>query len=538
MCQRVAGAPRSAWLTLLCAASFTIGCARAPQSKPSAEANSTAAQQVPHNSDIANEIHNFCGDCHVVPRPESFPRRAWYREVERGYNFYYESNRTDLHVPVRADVVAYFQERAPDELDLPHPPPLDTRLTFSKTDISVASVPLNSPAGRSPAVAHLNWNNNVGIGQAAKVEGLEGLLVSDMRVGQFYNLAVDAKRNAVVTAKAFVANASHAEPTDLDNDGRQDFLVADLGSFSPEDHSRGAVIWVRQHDNGQFVGEPLINNLGRVSDVQVTDFNGDQLLDLVVAEFGWLKTGRILTFLNNGNVSAAGVPQFDEQVVDKRHGVIHVPVADLNSDGRSDFVALISQEFETIVGFINRGDGTFEPQTILPPRDPSFGSSGIQLVDLDQDGDLDVLYTNGDLLDSLHVKPYHGIHWIENLRDGDWHPRELLAMPGVMRAIAGDLDGDTDLDIVACAFIPPQSLVEDQQKERMATVAWLEQTAAGTFQPHALELGAPIHAALELGDFDRDGKLDIAVGNFQEDQDTALTLWWNDTRERQTSYQE
>src|SRR5579859_2502139 len=105
---------------------------------------------------------------------------------------------------------------------------------------------------------------------------------------------------------------------------------------------------------------------------------------------------------------------FVATVFDPRHGAIHVPIADLNHDGRPDFVALISQEFETVVAFLNTGPGKFEPHVTHAAPHPAFGSSGIQLVDLDQDGDLDVLYSNGDVLDSNLLRPYHGIQWLEN----------------------------------------------------------------------------------------------------------------------------
>ena len=69
-------------------------------------------------------------------------------------------------------------------------------------------------------------------------------------------------------------------------------------------------------------------------------------------------------------------------VVDERHGAIHVPVCDLNGDGRPDFVALISQEHETVVAFLNEGGGRFRKETLYTAphpelrqqRDPAGGS--------------------------------------------------------------------------------------------------------------------------------------------------------------------
>ena len=114
----------------------------------------------------------------------------------------------------------------------------------------------------------------------------------------------------------------------------------------------------------------LAGGLGRVADVQAADFDGDGDLDLVVAEFGWLETGAILLLENRTTDAEPTV--FVPSTVDPRHGAIHVPVADLNGDGRPDFVALISQEHETVVAFLNAGGAGSVPRSSTPrPTPPS-----------------------------------------------------------------------------------------------------------------------------------------------------------------------
>ena len=67
------------------------------------------------------------------------------------------------------------------------------------------------------------------------------------------------------------------------------------------------------------------------------------------------------------------------------------------------------------MAFLNEGGGRFRKETIFAGPHPAYGSSGIQLVDMDGDGDLDVLYTNGDVMDPPPIlKPYHGVQWLEN----------------------------------------------------------------------------------------------------------------------------
>jgi hypothetical protein len=468
---------------------------------------------------VRSQVATFCGDCHAVPLPESFPRSAWYDEVKRGYEFYYDSGRTDLEIPPMQDVVSFYRSQAPESLRFPS--------SVSGSDpgsVRFRRVSIRHPDDPqvlfAPGVAFLRWirpeKNQAG-----------SLLFCDMRSG---DLGVVRPNHAKLRPelRAHLANPDHAEPCDLNNDGRMDLIVADLGSFLPEDHNRGSVVWLRK-EASQDGYSPIViqKNLGRITDVEPGDFDGDGDLDLIVAEFGYQQTGRILLLVNEGFDN--GVPRFQSRQIDERHGAIHVPVVDFNGDGHLDFVALISQEHEVIELFLNQGNGRFQRQTIFAANDPSFGSSGIQLVDFDGDGDMDVLYTNGDTFDSHHVKPYHGIQWLENRGSFPFVPHHLAVMPGVHRALAGDIDGDGDLDIVAVAFLP-QQLISQQRNTELDSVMWLEQTEPGRFIRHTLEASTCNHAALELADFDEDGDLDLAVGNFRESADDQLpwfTVWWN-----------
>src|SRR5262249_35461370 len=136
-------------------------------------------------------------------------------------------------------------------------------------------------------------------------------------------------------------NPAHAEVVDLDGDGIKDILVATLGSVEPSDRLSGSVVWPRGSRDGLCTPITLLEGVGRVGDVQAADFRGVGKLDLIVAVFGWRKTGEVI-YLENQTTDWSH-PKFVKRVLDDRHGAIHVPVADINGDGRPDFVALISQ---------------------------------------------------------------------------------------------------------------------------------------------------------------------------------------------------
>ena len=189
-----------------------------------------------------------------------------------------------------------------------------------------------------------------------------------------------------------------------------------------------------------------------------------------------------------------------------------------------------SQEHEVVSWFRNLGGNRFESHELFSAGDPAFGSSGLQLVDFDRDGDVDVLYSNGDTMDSYHLKPSHAIHLLENVEGRELRDHVLVHMPGVYRALAGDLDGDGDLDVAACAFIPP-ALLSSEDRGDYAALIWLEQTEPGAYQPHVLHRARNGHMALELGDWDADGDLDLAVGGHssgQADRTDWVSLWWNE----------
>jgi hypothetical protein len=322
-----------------------------------------------------------------------------------------------------------------------------------------------------------------------------------------------------------VSNPAHAEVVDLDGDGIKDVLVANLGSYPPTDRRCGSVVWLRGKADGSFTPITLLENVGRVADVQAADFRGVGKLDLIVASFGWQQTGELI-YLENQTTDWKA-PKFASRTIDNRHGTIHVPVADLDGDGKPDFVALISQEHETVVAFLNDGKGGFRKQTLYAAPHPAYGSSGIQLVDLDGDGKLDVLYSNGDILDEPYLfKPYHGVQWLRNLGNLRFEHRPLTPMYGAHRAVAGDLLGTGRPAVVAVSFLPGDKFPE-RSKRKADAILLLEQTAPGRFERHSLAVGDCDYVVCAVGDVYGSGRQDIVVGNFGAPGTSPVTIWKN-----------
>lgn len=168
--------------------------------------------------------------------------------------------------------------------------------------------------------------------------------------------------------------------------------------------------------------------------------------------------------------------------------------------------------------FLNQGDSTFDNGTVLyAAPDPGYGSSGLQIQDLDQDGDLDIIYTNGDSFDSFEVKPHHAVHWLENLGQLKFAPHEIARLPGVHRAHAVDLDQDGDLDVVASSFLPRDLRTQFPKDTQPSAIAWLENDGLQNFRVRPIQVERCIHPALCIADFNKDGKPDLAAANFHED---------------------
>lgn len=499
-----------------------------PASNPPAAQAGTATLSAmsPDDPQFAG-IRTFCGNCHVFPQPESFPKSAWYDEVRRGFNFYYDSGRQDLSPPSQASVVTYFQQFAPVELpvaDQKDSP--DSPLSFHATEISMPDGVLAEAA----AISFVELRPGL-------EEGETDLWLSDMNSGMAAQLADIGQYAAMDTTKAVgevrfsypgvVINPAAVRQVDLNGNGIDDLLLADLGSYLPEDHNRGKVVWIPDGVSATQ-GSPvtILDHVGRVADVQVGDFDNDGRTDVVVAEFGWHKTGGLHLLTNR--MASDGTPMFKQTLLDDRSGTIHAIPTDVNRDGRLDILALISQEHEKIVAFINQADG-FQKVTVYEAPDPSWGSSGMTLTDLDHDGDLDILYTNGDSFDSYLIKPYHGVWWLENQGTMPFKPHHLAAMPGVHRAIPSDLDADGDLDIVIAAMLP-QSILDGLDVDPLHAIDWLERLPSGEFVRHVIERGQPKYAALTIGDINQDGFPDVVAGVFGDApsaQSIVVKIYWN-----------
>ncbi len=146
----------------------------------------------------------------------------------------------------------------------------------AESPIHFQSSSLNFALSEPVAISFVDWQEK---------SGSDGeLWLSDMRSGgvlKFSELNQDGSSTSpgmMKVDKQTVPNPAAVRRVDLDANGVEDLVVTDLGSFLPEDHQRGQVVWIPDGTT-EAARSPVVlwNNVGRVADVQPIDWNSDGL---------------------------------------------------------------------------------------------------------------------------------------------------------------------------------------------------------------------------------------------------------------------
>ena len=333
-------------------------------------------------------------------------------------------------------------------------------------------------------------------------DGLNDVLVCDV-LGQKISWIRQGAEGlfAEQTILSDVNGPVHVEAVDIDEDGDIDVLVAAMGVILPSDAHLGEVIILENDGEENFEKHVIAKGVQRVTDVQAGDLDRDGDFDLAVAQFGYTQ-GQVQWFRNEGDWKFT-----PNQLIDKS-GAIHAPIVDIDNDGDLDVLALLSQEWETVYAFVNDGYGNFTTEILHDVADADFSSSGIEVVDLDKDGDADVLWTNGDAFVSVDYRPLptHGLQWLENHGNIEFEYHRIGQMDGAYGPSVADMDSDGDLDIITVA----EFAFWDKPETR--SVVWWEQIEDMRFVPHTIAKSPTHLVTCDVADLDDNGLPDIVVG--------------------------
>jgi enediyne biosynthesis protein E4 len=221
---------------------------------------------------------------------------------------------------------------------------------------------------------------------------------------------------------------------------------------------------------------------------------------------------------NSGNGTFTEVGQLSDigKKLGKSHGVV---VTDINNDGWMDL--FVSNDTEPNFLFVNRGHGKFEEigfnaGVAYSDAGRARSGMGVDSADYDNDGKLDLFVAN---IDHERFSIYHN-DGDENFSDqaadtGIGQATRLLSGWGLKFF---DYDNDGNLDLIQSNGHPDDMVEVDTEGVTYKEPLLLFHGNGKTFQNVSAEAGPAFQKlwsarGLAIGDFDNDGGVDVLVSN-------------------------
>ena len=437
-----------------------------------------------------------CSSCHHLPRPEILPKIIWEQHIlpQKGYllGFYPDNTFRDTLLKAAptapypelpfisseewADLQAYYISNAPQVL-------ADAPAKITIPELPLFEVKL-APIKLSPPSTSL-----------VQVSRKGGFFIADANTESLYKFGIDYE---------------------VDREAKAGGIVTDLEEFATT-----LGLTVNKDGKGFLLGLPLertrppsilIPNLRGPFQSLTGNFTKQANSQFVIAENDpW--AGRLAIWsVQNG--------QYAANVLKEAPGATRSISRDLNADGLSDIITLFGAGLESVVAFYNEGNGNFRAETLLS-FDIGFGSTYFNLQDLDEDGDLDIVLSNGA---SGHyptiLKPNHGIRFFTNDGNNQFTESFFYPLNGASKVLPADYDQDGDLDIAAIAFNV------DFQNHPEHGFIFLENEGAGQMRARTFpEVRSGRWSTMDTGDLDLDGDLDLVLGSFAKEIVPAVGLY-------------
>ena len=297
------------------------------------------------------------------------------------------------------------------------------------------------------------------------------------------------EQRCLLTSATFVMHSDElrnppemSQFVDLDNDNDLDLLVK----------VDSALEW-SENRAGEYGPLKTLWNANPLQTFDTGDMNSDGYIDILIGDdqgVRWL-------------VNSAGSRFSEGPVVASIDATILDTVKIVDFDRDDDLDVLFVDSNKAYLSTNAEGYGTPIPIGVLPGED----AYDIQAVDLDLDGDLDVVSSSEDFASVL---------WFRQLAPNVFSQPNFIARPVTDSHLFGiaDMDGDGDMDVVAHSDRVAQRLV------------WYENDNTGEFGDSHL-ISTVASSDLLLIDIDNDGDIDV-LANGEADDGTGLVVYRND----------
>ncbi|MEM6336942.1 MAG: FG-GAP-like repeat-containing protein, partial [Bacteroidota bacterium] len=283
---------------------------------------------------------------------------------------------------------------------------------------------------------------------------------------------------------------------DIDGDSDVDIVVSgrnDAGRLQTsiyENTSAGTL----QLASALSMGLPGASKNGGILEVvnekamALADLDNDGDLDAVTLVSGASMLG---VFRNDGNAftEIAGVP--NKQAV---NGILQA--GDVDNDGDIDILVADRRAEGTPETYILVNEGNFV-FSVLDAGLPGVDFGSVTWADMDNDGDLDVLVSGGD------VTPESGEAetQVQGIYRNDNGTFNRLDVPFGLHSTFVDFDNDGDLDVLSNTY----------SEERNLHVFLLRNDGTGQFDRVPEVLPGVWWGAIKVGDLDNDGDMDVLL---------------------------
>lgn len=283
------------------------------------------------------------------------------------------------------------------------------------------------------------------------------------------------------------------------------FVASDFNADGMPDaaiDASGFVSILFGREDGSFTGTPAVRALGNPSSVVIADFDTDGR-----AELGFLvQSGVMLVIVDSDGLSRflsiAGPSSTGARLGEGRMAGV-LAAADLNGDGRLD---LINANEITVSTMLGNGDGSFQTPTEHEVGTGYYTDDGLSIkpllsvADFNGDGKTDVATAADGTIAILLGKGGDGAFTMPPITC------KLDSVPYSL--VVGDFNADQKSDIAVINDVAKSDFFS-----RQAGVSILLGNGDGAFQPPVVITGfGDRHLELlAVGDFDKDGRQDIAV---------------------------